>query len=145
MTGPIEEIERAVDNELERIVVSGGRVLCVTALGDSIKMAQQRAYDVVKAQGAGGHDFLYDDVRNQAAPLINKVTSQAEAAARRKAEGAEVAARAVGLPTVFGAEISLTAQGRVVRDEAATQHQVATGRVPGSQPDPESEPEPESP
>jgi error-prone DNA polymerase len=47
------------------------------------------------------------------------------------------AARAVGLPTVFGAEITLTAQGRVARDEAATQHQVATGQVPDSHaPDP---------
>ncbi len=50
------------------------------------------------------------------------------------------AARAVGLPTVFGAEISLTAQGRVARDEAATQHQVDTGRVPDSHaPDPHGE------
>jgi phosphoribosylamine---glycine ligase len=28
-------------------VTSGGRVLCVTALGDSVKAAQQRAYDVL--------------------------------------------------------------------------------------------------
>ncbi|MEI7548398.1 MAG: PHP domain-containing protein, partial [Actinomycetota bacterium] len=39
------------------------------------------------------------------------------------------AARAVGLPTVFGAEISLTTQGRVTRTEAETQHQVDTGLV----------------
>ena len=32
-----------------RVVTSGGRVLCVTALGDSIKMAQQRAYHVAGA------------------------------------------------------------------------------------------------
>ena len=50
------------------------------------------------------------------------------------------AARAVGMPTVFGAEISLTAHGRVVRDEAATQHQVNTGMVPDSHaPDPHGE------
>ncbi len=50
------------------------------------------------------------------------------------------AARAVGLPTVFGAEISLTAHGRVARDEAATQHQVNTGMVPDSHaPDPHGE------
>jgi phosphoribosylamine--glycine ligase len=30
-----------------RVVTSGGRVLCVTALGDSIKMAQRRAYQAV--------------------------------------------------------------------------------------------------
>jgi len=31
------------------IVTNGGRVLCVTALGDSIKMAQRRAYEVVES------------------------------------------------------------------------------------------------
>jgi phosphoribosylamine--glycine ligase len=30
------------------IVTSGGRVLCVTALGDSVKLAQQRAYEVLQ-------------------------------------------------------------------------------------------------
>jgi len=30
------------------VVVNGGRVLCVTALGDSVKMAQQRAYQTVE-------------------------------------------------------------------------------------------------
>jgi phosphoribosylamine--glycine ligase len=28
-------------------VTAGGRVLCVTALGDSVKLAAQRAYDVI--------------------------------------------------------------------------------------------------
>jgi secreted trypsin-like serine protease len=32
------------------------------------------AYDVVKAHGAGGHDFLYDDVRNQAVGTLNATT-----------------------------------------------------------------------
>ena len=31
----------------EDIVTSGGRVLCVTALGDSVKLAQAKAYDIV--------------------------------------------------------------------------------------------------
>ncbi len=31
----------------DRLVTSGGRVLCVTALADSVKTAQQRAYDLV--------------------------------------------------------------------------------------------------
>ncbi len=31
-----------------QIVTSGGRVLCVTALGDSAKAAQQRAYELLK-------------------------------------------------------------------------------------------------
>ncbi|MCP5273118.1 MAG: phosphoribosylamine--glycine ligase [Burkholderiaceae bacterium] len=30
------------------LVTSGGRVLCVTALGDSVRLAQQRAYDAVR-------------------------------------------------------------------------------------------------
>ncbi|MEQ1873795.1 MAG: error-prone DNA polymerase [Ilumatobacteraceae bacterium] len=50
------------------------------------------------------------------------------------------AARTVGLPTVFGAEISLTARGRVARGEIDTQHQVDTGKVPDSHaPDPHGE------
>ncbi|GAA5235824.1 phosphoribosylamine--glycine ligase [Verticiella sediminum] len=31
----------------DKVVTSGGRVLCVTALGDSVKLAQQRAYQAV--------------------------------------------------------------------------------------------------
>ncbi len=50
------------------------------------------------------------------------------------------AARAVGLPTVFGAEIGLTAQDRTVRSEAETQHQVDTGMVSDAHaPDPHGE------
>jgi phosphoribosylamine--glycine ligase len=33
----------------EQVKTAGGRVLCVTALGDSVKMAQKRAYEVVDA------------------------------------------------------------------------------------------------
>jgi phosphoribosylamine--glycine ligase len=32
-----------------RLVTSGGRVLCVTALGESVKLAQQRAYEALHA------------------------------------------------------------------------------------------------
>jgi phosphoribosylamine--glycine ligase len=32
-----------------KVVVNGGRVLCVTALGDSVKMAQRRAYQAAEA------------------------------------------------------------------------------------------------
>ena len=50
------------------------------------------------------------------------------------------AARALGLPTVFGAEITLTAQGRQARKEAETHHQVNTGKVADSHaPDPHGE------
>ena len=47
------------------------------------------------------------------------------------------AARTVGLPTVFGSEVTLTATGRVARGEADTLRQVDTGMVPDSHaPDP---------
>ena len=49
------------------------------------------------------------------------------------------AARAVGLPTVFGTEVTLTpgVQGRRARSEADTQRQVATGLLPDTHaPDP---------
>ncbi len=50
------------------------------------------------------------------------------------------AARTVGLPTVFGAEISLTAHGRVARGETDTRHQVDTGMVVDSHaPDPHAQ------
>jgi len=35
-------------NDGNKIVTSGGRVLCVTALGDTVSQAQQRAYEAVK-------------------------------------------------------------------------------------------------
>ena len=47
----------------KKIVTSGGRVLCVTALGDRAKMAQQRAYEIadqIKFEGAQmRHDIGY--------------------------------------------------------------------------------------
>jgi secreted trypsin-like serine protease len=42
--------------------------------GQSITSVGYGAYDVVKAQAAGGHDFLYDDVRNRAVGSLNAVT-----------------------------------------------------------------------
>jgi phosphoribosylamine--glycine ligase len=41
-------------------VTSGGRVLCVTALADSVKAAQQRAYEVVDAIAFDGAQFRRD-------------------------------------------------------------------------------------
>ena len=43
-----------------RPVTSGGRVLCVTALGDSIKMAQRRAYRVLQDIHFEGMQFRSD-------------------------------------------------------------------------------------
>ena len=42
------------------LVTNGGRVLCVTALGDSIKMAQRRAYEVVEGIRFDGMQFRND-------------------------------------------------------------------------------------
>nr|MDQ2735170.1 phosphoribosylamine--glycine ligase [Pseudomonadota bacterium] len=41
-------------------VTSGGRVLCVTVLGDSTKLAQQRAYDVVRKISFAGAQYRRD-------------------------------------------------------------------------------------
>jgi phosphoribosylamine--glycine ligase len=41
-------------------VVSGGRVLCVTALGDSVKIAQTRAYEVLQGIRFDGAQFRRD-------------------------------------------------------------------------------------
>jgi phosphoribosylamine--glycine ligase len=42
------------------ITTSGGRVLCVTALGDSAKLAQQRAYDYMRGIQFDGMQFRHD-------------------------------------------------------------------------------------
>ena len=43
-----------------RVVVSGGRVLAVTALGDSVRMAQKRAYDAVAGIHFDGMQYRRD-------------------------------------------------------------------------------------
>ncbi len=43
-----------------RTVTSGGRVLCVTALGDSVKLAQARAYDVLQGIHFDGAQYRRD-------------------------------------------------------------------------------------
>ena len=42
------------------VVTSGGRVLCVTALGDSVKLAQQRVYDVLRGIHFDGAQYRRD-------------------------------------------------------------------------------------
>lgn len=42
------------------VVTNGGRVLCVTALGDSVKMAQKRAYEAVDEIAFDGMQFRGD-------------------------------------------------------------------------------------
>jgi phosphoribosylamine--glycine ligase len=41
-------------------VTSGGRVLCVTALGDTVRLAQQRAYSVIDQIGFDGAQWRRD-------------------------------------------------------------------------------------
>jgi len=43
-----------------QIVTQGGRVLCVTALGDNVRAAQKRAYEVVEEIGFDGMQFRRD-------------------------------------------------------------------------------------
>jgi phosphoribosylamine--glycine ligase len=46
--------------EGDRVVVSGGRVLCVTALGDSVRLAQRAAYAAVADIRFAGMQFRTD-------------------------------------------------------------------------------------
>ncbi len=50
-----------------KVVTSGGRVLCVTALGDKVKLAQQRAYEIadqIKFEGCQmRHDIGYRAIK----------------------------------------------------------------------------------
>jgi phosphoribosylamine--glycine ligase len=41
-------------------LTSGGRVLCVTALGSTVKAAQQRAYEVAQGIGFDGAQYRKD-------------------------------------------------------------------------------------
>jgi phosphoribosylamine--glycine ligase len=43
-----------------QVVTAGGRVLCVTALGDSVKMAQHRAYEVLDPIRFDGAQYRRD-------------------------------------------------------------------------------------
>ncbi len=44
----------------DQVVVSGGRVLCVTALGDTVKIAQSRAYEVADTIDFAGRQMRRD-------------------------------------------------------------------------------------
>ena len=43
-----------------KLSVNGGRVLCVTALGDSVKQAQTRAYEMLKPIHFDGAQYRSD-------------------------------------------------------------------------------------
>ncbi len=44
----------------DQVIVSGGRVLCVTALGDTVKIAQARAYEVAEGVEFAGRQMRRD-------------------------------------------------------------------------------------
>ncbi|MBV2235326.1 MAG: phosphoribosylamine--glycine ligase, partial [Sterolibacterium sp.] len=44
----------------EQVLTNGGRVLCVTALGDSIRTAQKRTYDAVGSIDFAGMQYRRD-------------------------------------------------------------------------------------
>ncbi len=44
----------------EQVVTNGGRVLCVTALGDSVKIAQRRAYEIAEQIHFDGSQMRHD-------------------------------------------------------------------------------------
>lgn len=46
--------------EGDRVTTQGGRVLCVTALGDSVKIAQSRAYDILQGIHFEGMQYRRD-------------------------------------------------------------------------------------
>jgi phosphoribosylamine--glycine ligase len=43
-----------------KVKTSGGRVLCVTALGDSVRMARERVYEVVQRIAFDGRQYRTD-------------------------------------------------------------------------------------
>jgi len=47
-------------NQTVETVTAGGRVLCVTALGSTVKAAQQRAYDMAKGINFDGAQMRHD-------------------------------------------------------------------------------------
>jgi phosphoribosylamine---glycine ligase len=67
---PISGLPRAADDcrvfhagtrlDGKTVVTNGGRVLCVTALGDSVKMARTRAYDALKSIRFDGMQYRKD-------------------------------------------------------------------------------------
>jgi phosphoribosylamine--glycine ligase len=58
--GDVVVFHAATAKQGDALVTSGGRVLCVTALGDSVKLAQQRAYEVTAGIHFDGAQFRRD-------------------------------------------------------------------------------------
>ena len=59
-TGDVRVFHAGTASQDGTIVSDGGRVLCVTALGDSVKLAQQRAYEVLHGIHFDGAQYRRD-------------------------------------------------------------------------------------
>jgi phosphoribosylamine--glycine ligase len=46
--------------QADRVITSGGRVLCVTVLADNVKLAQQRAYEITRSVQFDGMQYRRD-------------------------------------------------------------------------------------
>ena len=62
-----------------RVVTDGGRVLAVTALGDDLAAAKERAYEVVKLIAFPGMHFR-TDIADKALRKVSKPEKETEAA-----------------------------------------------------------------
>jgi phosphoribosylamine--glycine ligase len=56
--------------EGNKIVVTGGRVLCVTALGHNVRTAQKRAYEIVSRIRYDGMQYRRDIGHRALAPRV---------------------------------------------------------------------------
>jgi len=57
---PVKVFHAGTALDGDAVVVTGGRVLCVTALGDSVRQAQKVAYDTIARIGFDGMQFRTD-------------------------------------------------------------------------------------
>ncbi|HEY5367301.1 MAG TPA: phosphoribosylamine--glycine ligase [Casimicrobiaceae bacterium] len=57
---PVKVFHAGTALDGDSVVVTGGRVLCVTALGDSVRQAQKIAYDTIARIGFDGMQFRTD-------------------------------------------------------------------------------------
>ncbi len=67
-----------------KVLTAGGRVLCVTALGDSVKMAHRRAYEVLEPIRFAGMQFRRDIGHHAMPDAVTRAASAAAGGARRR-------------------------------------------------------------
>ncbi|MBT9590703.1 MAG: phosphoribosylamine--glycine ligase, partial [Thiobacillus sp.] len=59
-TDDLHVFHAGTTTENGQTIVSGGRVLAITALGDSVRMAQKRAYDAIASIHFDGMQYRSD-------------------------------------------------------------------------------------